>query len=410
MSELITLEDLCAKILERRAPLPAIAIAPRDALGFVLAAPVVATESLPGFANSAMDGYALRALDTAPSGAVLEVIGSTMAGEPARTIHTGEAVRIMTGAPLPIGADAVCVIEEAIEHVPGRVDVPREIPRGLNVRMPGEDVTAGDVVIASGVCLGPAHLGLLAALGERSVRVHAQPVVGVLSTGDELISDSGPLSEGKIRDANRPALLALIHNSGARALDLGIVGDDEGALLAAIEQAVANCDVLVLSGGASHGDKDSIAAVLEKLAGSSNVHSFDVAIRPARPFVFGEIGNRHTPVFGLPGNPVAALIAFELIAKPAIRKLRGLSDMERTTFAAIADEDFPRRDDGKVHYVRAVARIDRGGVMHVTPVEGQGAHMLASLAASNALVILENGSGACRGDHVATLLLGLDQI
>ena len=410
MSEPIALDDLQIRILKRHLPLPEIAIAPRDALDFVLAAPVVATESLPSFANSAMDGYALRANDTAPSGASLRVVGSTMAGDPAGVIHSGEAIRIMTGAPIPAGADAVCVIEEAIEHVAGQVDVPREIERGLNIRMPGEDVRAGDVVVAAGTCLGPAHLGLLAALGERSVRVHRQPVVGVLSTGDELISDSGPLREGKIRDANRPALLALIHNSGARALDLGIVGDDEDRLLAAIEQAVTNCDLLILSGGASHGDRDSIAAVLEKLAGSSKVCSFDVAIRPARPFVFGEVGSRQTPVFGLPGNPVAALISFELITKPAIRRLRGFRDHERTTFLAICDADFSRRDDNKVHYVRALASVDGNGVLHVVPVSGQGAHMLASLAASNALVVLENGVGTRRGDQVRILLLGLDQI
>lgn len=410
MSEPIALEDLRARILERCSPLPAIAMTPSDALGFVLASPIVATESLPGFANSAMDGYALRSNDTQATGATLLVVGSTMAGDPAGIVHAGEAIRIMTGAPIPLGADAVCVIEEAKEHVAGRVDVPRAIPAGLNIRLLGEDVTAGDVVVPAGSCLGPAHLGLLAAVGERSVMVHRQPVVGVLSTGDELISDSGPLSEGKVRDANRPALLALIHNTGSRALDLGIVGDDKGALIAAIEQAAANCDVVVLSGGASNGDRDAIAEVLQKLAGTAKVHSFDVAIRPARPFVFGEIGTRPTPVFGLPGNPVAALVAFELIAKPAIRRLRGFHDADRARFDAIADADFPRRNDGKVHYVRAIASADATGVLHVAPVVGQGAHMLASFAASNALVVLSDGGGAREGDHVTALLLALDQL
>ena len=410
MREAITLEDLCERILARCVPLPSVVMTPADALGFVLASSVIATESLPSFANSAMDGYALRSSDTSQYGARLRVVGTTMAGERASRVGAGEAIRIMTGAPIPRGADAVCVIEEAIEHEPGLVDVPGEVRIGQHIRFPGEDVAAGDLVIPTGTSLNPAHLGLLAALGERSVMVRRRPIVGVLSTGDELISDNGPTAEGKIRDANRPALLALIHNTGSRAVDLGIAGDDEGALVVAIEQAAASCDVVVLSGGASNGDLDVVAQALRKLAGQAGVHEFEIAIRPARPFVFGEIGTNKTPVFGLPGNPVAALVAFELIAKPVILRLRGFSDVQRTTFAAIADRDFPRRKDGKVHYVRATVRSDLDGVLHVEPAVGQGAHMLASLAGSNALVVLADGSGAEAGECVRALLLAVDQI
>jgi len=232
----------------------------------------------------------------------------------------------------------------------------------------------------------------------------------VLSTGDELVGGGGPLGEGKIRDANRPALLGLVSECGARAVDLGIAGDDEDELLAVIEQAAANCDAVVVSGGASDGDRDPLASVLEKLAGSDRVRSFHAAIRPAKPFVFAEIGDRFTPVFGLPGNPVSALIAFELIARPAIRRLAGHRVVTRPTIRGIASSAFPRRADGKVHYVRATARPDESGVLRVEAAKGQGAHMLLALASSNALVVLQDGTGARAGDAVEVLLLASDPL
>jgi molybdenum cofactor synthesis domain-containing protein len=410
VSELIGLDELRAEVLARRVPLPPVTIAPRDALGFVLAAPVTATESIPSFSNSAMDGYALRSVDTSPNGTVLRVVGSTMAGQPAGSLSAGEAIRIMTGAPIPFGADAVCIQEEAHEDGRGGVVIPTAIAAGRNVRLPGEDILAGSVVFAAGTELRAAHLGVLAAIGERTVVVHRQPVVGVLSTGDELVGDGAPLGEGKIRDANRPALLALVAGTGARAVDLGIVGDDSDALLGVLERAAASCDAVVVSGGASNGDRDPIAGVLEKMTGSSRVRSFQAAIRPAKPFVFGEVGDRCTPVFGLPGNPVSALIAFELLARPAIRRLAGDLGTGRPTVRAVADVGFQRRPDGKVHYVRATASTDAAGILHVRPAAGQAAHMLLALANSNALVVLEDGTGARAGDSVNVLLLSLNSL
>jgi molybdenum cofactor synthesis domain-containing protein len=410
MSELIELDELCATVLARRNPLSAITMAPGDALGFVLAAPVIATESIPHFANSAMDGYALRSADTADNGATLVVVGATMAGQPPGELRVGQATRIMTGAPMPYGADAVCIQEEALDRGEGLVEIPRAIPPGSNVRFPGEDIATGSEVFAAGTAIHAAHLGVLAALGERTVVVHRQPVVGVLSTGDELVGGGGPLSEGKIRDANRPALLALVSECGARAVDLGIAGDDEDELLAVVERATANCDAVVVSGGASNGDRDPLASVLEKLAGSARVRSFNAAIRPAKPFVFAEIGEQFTPVFGLPGNPVSALVAFELIARPAIKRLAGHRVVTVSTIRGIASSDFPRRVDGKVHYVRASARPDQSGVLRVEAAKGQGAHMLLALAASNALVVLRDGTGALAGEAVEVLLLGNDRL
>ena len=410
MSDLIQLGELLDLVLEHQSPLPSVTVATLDALGFVLSAPVMASESLPGFANSAMDGYALRSSSTSGRGATLRVVGSTMAGDAPRRLDTGEAVRIMTGAPLPEGADAVCILEEVTQGADGTLRIPREIAPGTNVRLPGEDVTAGDLVIPRGSALSPAHLALLAALGERSVSVHRQPVVAVLSTGDELISDNGPLESGKIRDANRPALIAMLRLAGVRAIDHGIVGDDEDSLLGAMEHACADCDAVVLSGGASHGDRDSIAAVLSKLAGGDNVHALQIAIRPAKPFVFAEVGASKLPVLGLPGNPVAALVAFELIAKPLIRRLRGLPHSVRPLIAGIAAEDFPRRRDGKIHFLQASVHRDPSGVLLASAAPSQGPHTLASLSRSNALVVLNDGDGARQGDRVELLLFGLDEL
>jgi molybdenum cofactor synthesis domain-containing protein len=410
MSEVIELDELRAAVLARRTPLAPTTIAPRDALGFVLAAPVIATESIPSFENSAMDGYALKSADTSPDGVLLKLVGSTMAGDPPGTLAAGETIRIMTGAPMPFGADAVCIQEEAVERASGTVFIPGEIIAGRNVRLPGEDILAGSQVFSAGTELRAGHLGVLAAIGERTVVVHRQPVVGVLSTGDELVSDGAPLGEGKIRDANRPALLAAVADAGARAVDLGIVGDDPNELHGVLERATASCDAVVVSGGASHGDRDPIARVLEKLAGSSQVRSFHAAIRPAKPFVFGEVGEGNTPVFGLPGNPVSALVAFELLAKPAIRRLAGHRGDARATLRGVADAQFKRRQDGKVHYVRATATADETGVLHVRPAEGQGAHMLLAFANSNSLVVLEDGTGVGIGDAVDVLLLSLEPL
>lgn len=410
MSDLIELSELLQLVLEHQSPLAPIALAPRDALGFVLSSPVIARESLPRFANSAMDGFALRAMDTTTEGVDLRLVGSTMAGAAPLRLEAGEAIRIMTGAPLPTGADAVCSLEAAVAYADDTVRIPRAISPGTNVRLPGEDVAAGDLAIAHGCALGPAHLGLLAALGERSVSVYQQPVVAVLSTGDELSSDNGPLGLGKIRDANRPALLAMLQRLEVRAIDLGIASDDEEELLTRIELASASSDAVILSGGASRGDRDSLAAALRRVVGGASVHSLQIAIRPARPFVFTEIGPRKLPVLGLAGNPVAALIAFELIAKPLIRRLRGLPDMSRPLLSGAAADDFPRRRDGKLHFVRAFAQLDSEGVLQASPAAGQGAHMLASLANSNALVVLDDGDGVRKGDKVKLLLLGLDEL
>lgn len=401
----MSLHEIYAILLQHCVPLEVIALAPQDAIGLVLGEVVISHESLPRFANSAMDGYAIRSGDSCADGVFLDVVGSTMAGqERAEALGANQAVRIMTGAPVPDGADAVCMFEETLEEN-GRVHIPRAFATGTNIRLPGEDIREGMQVFPESTQLGPAHLGVLAGIGVRSVLVHRQPVVGVLSTGDEVVDGDNSPGPGQIRDTNRPALLAMISAVGARPVDLGIIGDDEDALINCIEDAARSCDVIITSGGASDGDRDTVASALVGVKGALAIHSIRAAIRPAKPLVFGEIGDSRILVFGLPGNPVSALVAFELFVKPALRKLAGHRGYIARPVTAVTESDFLRSTDGKVHYVRAHAHLDASGVLRVSASSGQGAHMLLAMAQSNALAVLEDGDGTRAGDRVKILLL-----
>ncbi|HXN61245.1 MAG TPA: molybdopterin molybdotransferase MoeA, partial [Acidimicrobiales bacterium] len=244
-------------------------VALSDATGLVLAEAIRAAEPVPPFANSAMDGYAVRAVDTVRSPVRLRVVGSVMAGDEATTfVSAGESVRIMTGAPLPPGADAVCMIEHTRVEAGGSIVIVAEsLTPGTNVRNAGDDIEMGQEVFGPGAYLGPANLGVLASVGVERLLVHPSPTVGILSTGDELVTTTGALAPGKIRDANRPALLARLRADGFGVLDLGITGDDEAALAALLEKAAFRCDVVVSSGGISVGDRDVVKVVLEKLSG-----------------------------------------------------------------------------------------------------------------------------------------------
>ncbi|MGP0030003.1 MAG: gephyrin-like molybdotransferase Glp [Acidimicrobiales bacterium] len=386
-------------------------VAVSDAAGHVLAEGVRAPEDLPPFANSAMDGYAVRAADTIPRAARLRVVGRVMAGDdPEALMSAGESVRIMTGAPLPAGADAVCRLERTrVEEGGAVVIVEESLHPGTNVRNAGEDVAAGDEVFGPGTYLGPAHLGVCSSLGLERLLVHPRPTVGVLSTGDELMTTTGPRAPGKIRDANRPALLARLGADGFDAVDLGIAGDDGAELVAALEGAATRCEAVVASGGVSVGDRDAVTAVLEKLGGAST-RSMQVALKPAKPLAFGVLEATATAVFGLPGNPVSALISYELFVRPALRSMAGCTVLDRPRLAAIAEEDLPRRRDGKLHVMRVAARTGGDGVLRVRMSGPQDSHMLRALAQSNALALLGDGDGVRSGQRVEVLLLDLDSL
>ena len=406
---MIPLEEAQQFVLERCHPQPPVNLALEVSLGCVVSTPVVATEPVPPFANSSMDGYAVRAADTVDPPVTLTVIGSIMAGHPLeRAVGPGQAARIMTGAPVPEGADAVCMIEET-ETTPDsqRVTVGRAVHTGEFVRPPGRDVAVGQVICPAGTVLTPARLGVLADQGAVTVSAHPRPKVGVLSTGDELFVGSGPLPPGAIRDANRPTLLALARQGGWESVDLGVVKDDEAALVDVITEGANTCDALITSGGVSVGDLDLVRVVLEKLCAGS-MRWMQVAIRPAKPFAFGVLAGSGTPVFGLPGNPVSAMVSFELFVRPALRLMGGHRRLHRPVAKARAEVDMGRTADGKLHLVRALLSLDPQGGWRVRATDGQESHQLHSMAEANALALLPDGPGARAGDLVDVMLLDAD--
>ncbi len=378
-----------------------------DALGRVLAERVVAGEDVPPFANTAMDGYAVRAADTAGAPLQLDVVGTLAAGSaPDVEVGPGQAVRIMTGAPMPTGADAVVMVERTTA-ADGDASVTIEVAAsvGDHIRRAGDDISAGQTVFEPGDEITPGHLGVLASLGFERVRVVPAARVGVLSTGDELTTGPAPLRPGQIRDSNRPTLLAMLREAGCVPVDLGTVADDEPAIRKAVEEGLAGCDALVTSGGVSVGDFDYVKAVLNDLAldDLGQMHWWQVAVKPAKPLAFGVVGGR--PVFGLPGNPVSSMVSFELFARPALRQMMGHHQLLRPEVVAVADEPLRRRPDGKVHLVRVVATHGDDGRHHVRSSGGQGSHLLRAMSLANALAILPDGTGVHPGETVRTLLL-----
>jgi molybdopterin molybdotransferase len=408
---MIPLDDAIAHVLAGCRPLTPARLAVSEAVGCVLAADVVAMEPVPPFANTAMDGYAVRAADVAAVPVTLPVVAEVAAGHPApRPLQAGEAMRIFTGAPMPEGADAVVMVERTERRDGGKaVEIQVSVDPGNHVRTVGEDLHAGQRVFGAGDELTPARLGVLASLGIDEVDAHPRPRVGVMSTGDELIVGPGPLQPGQIRDSNRPALLALVAQGGFDAVDLGRVADDEAAITAGLERGAATCDAVLTSGGVSMGDIDLVKVVLDRIG---KMRWMQVAIRPAKPLAFGVVragdgGRRHVPVFGLPGNPVSSLVSFELFARPGLRRLAGHPHprLHRPRLKATADEALSRRPDGKVHLVRVVATTGERGVLHVRSSGGQGSHQLAAMARANALAVVPDGDGVRLGGRVEVILL-----
>jgi molybdopterin molybdotransferase len=395
----IPLGEARAHVLDRVSVLPAVELALADALGAVTADAVVSAEAVPPFPNSAMDGYAVRAADTAGAPVDLKVVGMIAAGTAGDlAVGAGEAARIMTGAPMPEGADAIVLVERTrTEGDVVTIDI--AVEPGTSVRGIGEDVHEGDVVVGRGTVLTPGHLGVLASVGVDRVRVHRRPRVGVLSTGDELV-EAGPLGRGQIRDSNRPTLVALLRESGFDAVDLGIARDDEASVAAAIERAVAECDAVLTSGGVSMGDLDYVKVVLDQIG---EMRWMQIAIRPAKPFAFGTV--RGVPVFGLPGNPVSSMVSYELFARPALRKMAGHAVLDRLVVPAVSVDGIRRKVDGKTFFARVVAVQAADGSWEVRSAGGQGSHQLAAMASANALAIVPDGDGVAPGGLVPTMLL-----
>ena len=408
---MISYEEARQFVLQDLRALPAKEIELNDALGLVTAGTVRAREPSPRFANSAMDGFALRAQDTADSARSLVIVDTIFAGDQATlTVKSGEAARIMTGAPLPDGADSVCMREEATVDPEGKtVLIQRTVQPGEFVRLVGEDVTVGQELVGIGSVIGPALLGVLASQGIETVFAHPRPRVGVLSTGNELSDSRDDLRDGKIRDANRPTLLASLARSGFTPVDLGIAGDTPDAIAQALERGLRSCDAIVSTGGVSVGDADFVKSVLADLVGDS-ASSMQVAIRPGKPFAFAVDPSSGTPFFGLAGNAVSTLVGFELFVRPALRLLSGRSELDRPTAPMILDCPLPRRRDGKLNLVHVSARLEGDGRLHVKSVARQGSHLLNAIAEANAIAMVPDGDGLDAGQEVTAMIIDTERL
>ena len=389
-----------------------------EALGQVLAQDVVSALTIPPLDNTAMDGYAVIASDTAgasPDSPVrLRVAGEVAAGYsfPGR-VEPGTAVRIMTGAPIPDGADSVVPFEETDEREgrssgaftgsSGSVGVFKAARPGNNVRLAGEDIKAGETVLRSGTELHAAQIGVLASLGRPTVNVYRRPVVAILSTGDELLEVGQPHEPGRIYDANSYGVAALVSEAGAIPKRLGIAKDTVEDLTAKIHQGL-DADLLITSAGVSRGDYDIVKDVLMR---EGQIDFWTVRMKPGKPLAFGTFrsGGRLIPHLGLPGNPVSSMVTFELFGRPALYKMMGRSAWERPTLRVVV-EDRVANTDGRRFLARAIVR-ERDGRYHAGLTGPQGSGILTSMALANALVVCPEDVPALEpGDEADAIMLG----
>ena len=410
---MISVEEALERILAHVQVLPAVETPLLESLGQVLAAPVRADFDVPPLDNAAMDGYAVRAADTQGASRerplVLRVIGDLAAGyTTTKTVEPGTAIRIMTGAPLPAGADAVVQFEDTDEGAQGKseiagkhrvqVEVYKEAKPRLNVRDAGEDIKAGEVVMAAGTTLRPAEIGVLASLGRATVSVHRRPRVAILSTGDELVAVGEPLAPGKIYNSNSYSMAAQVIKYGGVPVLLGIARDRKDDLVDKVRQAM-EADLLLTSGGVSMGDFDVVKDVL---AAEGEVTFWRVRMKPGKPLAFGHIGG--VPHLGLPGNPVSSMVTFEMFARPAILKMLGKTNWRKPTLEATL-LDGARNSDLRRVFLRA--RVEKRDGTYVASLTGpQGSGILTSMAFANALAIIPEDVPAVRpGDRVQVLML-----
>jgi molybdopterin molybdotransferase len=397
---LLAVADAQEAILTRSRPLPPEPTPLAEALGRVLAEDVASDLDMPPFDKSMMDGYAVRTVDLAAGPAVLAVVEEITAGRtPTVALGPGKTSRIMTGAPVPAGADAVVMIERCEALGPDKVRVPGPIAAGTNVSPRGRELTAGETVLRPGSLLRPQETGLLALVGRPNVRAHPAPEVAVLSTGDELVGVDAKPGPGQIRNSNGPMLFAQVANAGGRPRDLGIAIDDADRLRAAITDGLRS-PVLILSGGVSAGKLDLVPDVLRGLGVEAHFHK--IRMKPGKPLFFGTRGE--TLVFGLPGNPVSSFVCFELFVRPALRRLRGLPAAPPVFVPLPLAAEFAYETDRPTYHPARV-ELDAGGEQ-VQVVPWLGSPDVRALTAANALVLLSEGNHAYRaGQRLPVLRL-----
>ena len=405
MADLLPVPDLVERIVASVSPLPDFPQPLMDALGLAVAEDVHAPISLPSFDNSSMDGYAVvrgDVLTATPEAPVhLPVVGEIGAGRAdLMALSPGTAVKIMTGAPVPRGCDAVVPYEWTDRGV-AQVRITRVPAAGQHIRTRGDDVEEGDLLIEHGTVLGPRHLGLLAAVGRGTVRCRPRPRVVVISTGSELREPGAPLGHDSIYDGNSFLLAAAARTAGAIAYRVGIVPDDPRTFTDALADQLVRADLVVTSGGVSQGDFDVVKEALGRLG---TVWFGGVAMQPGKPQGFGTVGDDDTPIFTLPGNPVSAYVSFETFVLPAIRRMMGKLPYSRPTARARLTHGLSS-PEGKQQMVRGAYDVDRGGAF-VAPVGGHGSHLIGDLATSNALIVVPpDVTALSAGDMVQVLRL-----
>ena len=369
----------------------------RAALGRIICESVVSRIDVPPFANSAMDGYAVRSEDCPDSGAVtLEIIGSAFAGAPfAERVGAGQCVRIMTGAVLPDGADAV-LMQEHVSREQGQIRCEhRAVQQGQNVRYAGEDTRRGDTVLPAGRRLGPAELGLLASVGVAEVCVTRKLRVAFFSTGDELASVGTPLVRGQIYDSNRYALFGMLSRPDIECYDLGVIPDRREAVRTAFREAAAMADLVLTTGGVSVGEADYVTETLGELG---EISFWRMAMKPGKPLAFGHLGN--AVFFGLPGNPVSVMATFYQFVLPAIRKMTGQQALEPLLIQARSVQDL-KKAPGRMEFQRGILQRGADGQWQVSTTGIQGSHVLSSMSRANCFILLPaEGAGATQGDLV----------
>jgi molybdopterin molybdotransferase len=424
----VTVEEALEAILANFAPLEAVEVALPEALGLVLAEDVASDMNIPPFDNSSMDGYAVRAADVLGANdakpARLRVAGYLPAGGAPGAgdrVEAGTAFRIMTGAPLPPGADSIVRFEDTSDGRPldapglqtqhsraagvevgGEVVIYRGVSEGTNVRRAGGDIREGEVVLRAGDLIGPATIGVLASLGRAKVKAHRRPRVAVLATGDELVGVDERPGPGQIRNTNSYAVTAQLRSWGAEAFDLGIARDNRESLVSKLEEALAlQPDLLVTSAGVSVGDYDIVKQVLMEMG---TINMWRVRIKPGKPLAFGRVGERGVPFLGLPGNPVSSMVTMELFGRPAVMKMLGRKRLQRPEVMARALERI-ESSPGRENYIRAV--LSREGDEYVARTTGaQGSEILTSMAKANALLVVSEDVRAVEaGERVRAILL-----
>ena len=363
-------------------------LAIRECLGRVLAVDIISPINVPSGTNSAMDGYAISGEDIPDQGsASLQVLGTAYAGKPWKgEVRRGQCIRIMTGAVMPYGTDTV-IMQEHVELMDDRVRIGTDVKPGANVRQAGEDISSGDTVLTAGTYLTPADIGFIASLGVAEIPVFRRLKVAFFSTGDELRSIGETLAEGQIYDSNRYTLYGMLHRLGVEILDMGVIGDNPQALREGFEQASADADVLITSGGVSVGEADYVKDILQEVG---TVNFWKVAMKPGRPLAFGRI-NR-TWFFGLPGNPVSVMVTFYQFVQPALYHLAGCKQFVPNTFQVTCTSRL-RKKPGRIEYQRGILQRDENGALTVARTGMQGSGILRSMTQANCFIILPMESG-----------------